>query len=113
MFDRICQENGIRHLLTAPCSPTTTGKIERFHKTLRAEFLTGHDRAHATVEELQAAVRMGRRVQHRPAASVLRWPAAGRTVALAEKGIVATQPDVTSRPVRSPSPGALMGCRGG
>jgi Integrase core domain len=27
--------------LTAPRSPTTTGKIERFHRTLRTEFLTG------------------------------------------------------------------------
>jgi transposase InsO family protein len=41
MFDRICRENGIEHLLTAPRSPTTTGKIERFHRSLRAEFLTG------------------------------------------------------------------------
>jgi len=40
-FDRICRENDIRHILTAPRSPTTTGKIERWHKTLRAEFLTG------------------------------------------------------------------------
>ena len=32
-FDRICRENGIEHLLTAPRSPTTTGKIERFHRT--------------------------------------------------------------------------------
>ena len=39
LFDRICRENGIRHLLTAPRSPTTTGKVERFHKTVRAEFL--------------------------------------------------------------------------
>ena len=30
-----------QHLLTAPRSPTTTGKIERFHRTLRQEFLTG------------------------------------------------------------------------
>ena len=30
----------IDHLLTAPRSPTTTGKIERFHRTLRAEFDT-------------------------------------------------------------------------
>ncbi len=29
LFDRICRENGIRHLLTAPRSPTTTGKVER------------------------------------------------------------------------------------
>jgi transposase InsO family protein len=41
LFDRICRENGIDHLLTAPRSPTTTGKIERFHRTLRDEFLTG------------------------------------------------------------------------
>jgi len=41
LFDRICQDNGIRHLLTAPHSPTTTGKVERFHKTMKAEFLTG------------------------------------------------------------------------
>ena len=37
LFDRICRENGIEHLLTAAAvSPTTTGKIERFHRTLRA-----------------------------------------------------------------------------
>jgi transposase InsO family protein len=41
LFDRICRENGIRHLLTAPRSPTTTGKIERFHGTLRRELLNG------------------------------------------------------------------------
>jgi transposase InsO family protein len=41
MFDRICAENGIRHLLTAPRSPTTTGKVERWHKTIRAEFWVG------------------------------------------------------------------------
>ena len=41
LFDRICRENGTRHLLTAPRSPTTTGKVERWHKTLRQEFLTG------------------------------------------------------------------------
>jgi transposase InsO family protein len=56
MFDKICNDNGIKHLLTAPYSPTTTGKIERFHKTLRAEFLTEHDGKHPTVEALQAAV---------------------------------------------------------
>jgi transposase InsO family protein len=41
LFDKICRENGIDHLLTAPRSPTTTGKIERFHRSLRTEFLTG------------------------------------------------------------------------
>lgn len=39
LFDAICREHGIEHLLTQPRSPTTTGKIERFHRSLRAEFL--------------------------------------------------------------------------
>jgi transposase InsO family protein len=56
MFDRICADNGIRHLLTAPYSPTTTGKIERLHKTMRAEFFTPEDRKFATMEDLQAAL---------------------------------------------------------
>ncbi|MER5540885.1 integrase core domain-containing protein, partial [Streptomyces mirabilis] len=43
MFDRICRENGITHRLTKPRSPTTTGKIERFHQTLRRELLDGCD----------------------------------------------------------------------
>ena len=54
LFDRICRENGIRHLLTAPRSPTTTGKVERWHKTLRTEFLNG--KVFADVDEAQAAV---------------------------------------------------------
>jgi transposase InsO family protein len=41
LFDRICRDNDVKHSLTAPRSPTTTGKVERWHKTLRAEFLTG------------------------------------------------------------------------
>ncbi len=56
MFDRICTENSIKHRLTAPYSPTTTGKIERFHKTVRREFLVEHDRVHATIPEAQAAL---------------------------------------------------------
>jgi transposase InsO family protein len=41
LFDRICRDHGITHRLTGIRCPTTTGKIERFHKTLRAELLTG------------------------------------------------------------------------
>ena len=41
LFDKICRENGITHRLTAPSSPTTTGKVERFHRTLREDFLGG------------------------------------------------------------------------
>src|SRR5919109_5270624 len=40
LFDRICRENGVDHILTQPRSPTTTGKIERFHRTLSVEFNT-------------------------------------------------------------------------
>jgi transposase InsO family protein len=41
LFDRICRQHGITHRLTGVRCPTTTGKIERFHKTLRAELVTG------------------------------------------------------------------------
>jgi hypothetical protein len=54
LFDRICRENGIRHLLTAPRSPTTTGKVERFHKTLKKEFLAG--KTFESLEEAQSAI---------------------------------------------------------
>jgi transposase InsO family protein len=52
LFDRMCRENGISHRLTAPRSPTTTGKIERFHQCVRKEFLA--DRAFASLEILNA-----------------------------------------------------------
>ena len=39
---------------TKPHSPTTTGKVERFHKTLRVEFLNG--KTFASVEAAQAAL---------------------------------------------------------
>jgi len=52
LFDRICRENGITHRLTQPRSPTTTGKIERFHRSLRVEFRT--DRVFADLVAVQA-----------------------------------------------------------
>jgi transposase InsO family protein len=54
LFDRICLNNGIRHLLTAPYSPRTTGKVERFHRTLRKDFFS--DKSFDTIEEMQAAL---------------------------------------------------------
>lgn len=39
LFERVCREHGITQRLTKPRSPTTTGKIERWHKTLRRELL--------------------------------------------------------------------------
>lgn len=53
-FDRICRENGIGHRLTAIRSPTTTGKIERFHQSLRKEFLA--DRSFPSLKPAQAAL---------------------------------------------------------
>jgi hypothetical protein len=52
LFDRICTDNGIKHILTAPRSPTTTGKVERWHKTMRREFLDG--KVFASLEDAQA-----------------------------------------------------------
>jgi transposase InsO family protein len=52
LFDRICRENGIAHRHTAVRSPTTTGKIERFHQSLRREFLA--DRTFASLQAAQA-----------------------------------------------------------
>lgn len=54
LFDRICRENGISHRTTAPRSPTTTGKIERFHQSLRREFLA--DRTFASLQAAQDAL---------------------------------------------------------
>ena len=54
-FERICRDNGIKQRLTKPRSPTTTGKIERFHKTLRTEFLD-HVAPFESIEAAQNAV---------------------------------------------------------
>lgn len=55
LFERVCRDNGITARLTKQRSPTTTGKIERFHKTLRRELLdeTG---AFESIETAQAAI---------------------------------------------------------
>src|SRR3954468_3475942 len=55
LFDKICRRNGITHRLTQPRSPTTTGKIERFHQTLRRELLDDA-RPFVSVLEAQAAL---------------------------------------------------------
>jgi len=55
LFDRICRDNAITHRLTEPSSPTTTGKVERFHGSLRREFLN-HAEPFDSVLAAQAAV---------------------------------------------------------
>lgn len=54
-FERVCRENGINQRLTKPRSPTTTGKIGRFHKTLRREMLD-HSGPFADTAAAQAAI---------------------------------------------------------
>ena len=99
MFDKLCHDNGIKHLLTAPYSPTTTGKVERLHKTIRAEFVAVHDRRHANLEELQAA--LDRWVveynTERPHQSCGGRPPVER-FALAERSIVAVEEPVVVVP---------------
>jgi hypothetical protein len=54
LFDRICLNNGIKHRLTAPYHPTTTGKVERLHRTMRDEFFS--ENVFDTIEETQLAL---------------------------------------------------------
>ena len=54
LFERICR-NGIETLLTKPRSPTTTGKIERFHQTLQGDCLNP-DGPFVSVASAQTAV---------------------------------------------------------
>lgn len=55
LFDRICRDNAITHRLTPPRTPTTTGKVERFHQTLKRELLD-HCGLFESIEDAQAAV---------------------------------------------------------
>jgi len=102
MFDRICNDNGIKHLLTAPYSPTTTGKVERLHKTMRAEFFTGADGKFATMAEFQAALDgwVGEYNTARPHQSCGGRPPAER-FALADRSIA---PDVPAQEPEPPKP---------
>jgi transposase InsO family protein len=67
LFERICHRNGIRQRLTKPYSPTTTGKVERWHQTLQLEFLNDAGPFEA-IEQAQAAVDAWREDynRHRP-----------------------------------------------
>jgi transposase InsO family protein len=54
LFDKICRGHGIHHILTGVRAPTTIGKVERFHETLRRDFFSKHN--FATIEQAQAAL---------------------------------------------------------
>jgi transposase InsO family protein len=55
LFERICRRNGIRQRLTKPFSPTTIGKVERWHQTLQTDFLNDAG-PFESIEAAQAAV---------------------------------------------------------
>jgi transposase InsO family protein len=55
LFERVCRENGVNQRLTKPRSPTTTGKIERWHSTLRRELLD-HVAPFESAEAAQEAI---------------------------------------------------------
>jgi len=54
LFDRICLNNGIKAHPDRPYSQTTTGKIERLHKTMRKEFSS--ENSFETIDQAQAAL---------------------------------------------------------
>jgi transposase InsO family protein len=104
LFDRICRENGIKHLLTAPRSPTTTGKVERFHRTLRETFLTGKtfvDLADAQVQ-LDAWVELYNHVRPHQGIGMVppieRFRLAQPASAPAPLELEGAAPDTTARP---------------
>ncbi len=100
LFDKICIDNGITHILTAPRSPTTTGKVERWHKTLRREFLDG--KVFDSIDAAQA--QLDRWVQHynreRPHQS-LGGVAPFERFKLAERRQKPATPIVETKPVTS------------
>jgi len=108
LFERICRRNGIVQRLTKPCSPTTTGRVERWHQTLRLELLNVAG-PFASVEDAQAAVDVWREeYNHRARTSPWTWPAP-------PAGSVPRQPmtgwSCGLRPALSPSPPRLPALR--
>ncbi|WP_373201902.1 IS481-like element ISMyma5 family transposase [Mycobacterium marinum] len=112
LFDRVCVENGIGHLLTAPRSATTTGKVERLHKTMRAEIFAEVDGVFDAIAELQAAI--DRWVQYyntaRPHQSLGMVAPAARFALAAGPDLSVVEP-VAAVPAEGQHPGALVDLR--
>ena len=83
LFDRISRmTTASTTSFTAPFSPTTTGKVERFHKTLRKDFFTPNDHRFETPGRgtPEGSRRVGGHLQHDPPAPVGRRPSSGRAL---------------------------------
>jgi transposase InsO family protein len=122
LFDRICRKNGIEHLLTRFRSPTTTGKIERWHQTLQLECLEPRG-PFVSLEEAQAVIDEFREEYNtrRPHQSLdMATPASRfRPVPDQEReqlglwlppDLEVTDPEATGPPVAGPA--AAQGCEG-
>jgi transposase InsO family protein len=110
-FDRICTDHGIRHLLTAPRSPTTTGKVERWHKTLRAEFLTGKTFESLTDAQVRLDAWVHQYNHQRPHQSIGRVPPYER-FRLAAPAPAATTPSGSVAAVQDTAPTRLVSTKG-
>ncbi len=79
LFDKICRQNGIGHLLTAPSSPNQNGKVERFTRTLAREW--AYRQAWSTNDERTAALSgfLHRYNYHRPHTALKGRPPVYRT----------------------------------
>lgn len=84
--------------MTQPRSPTTTGKVERFHRALRMEFCT--DRVFASLESAQDELDawVGEYNHHRPHQAIGMVPPVQRFTALTPQAPVPIRP--TSSTVR-------------
>ena len=109
LFDRICREHDVRHLLTAPRSPTTTGKVERFHWTLQREFLAG--RAFASLEEAQAELDawVEEYNAERPHQSLGMASPEARFALAAQRGVEGAETASGARPARGDAPRGALG----
>jgi hypothetical protein len=96
----------IKHRLTAPYSATTTGKVERFHRTYRNEFLVENDHKHATIEEAQKALDawVEKYNTERPHQSLGDRPPAERFALAAPRNSVDTTVELAAVDEPTPSP---------
>lgn len=85
LFERICRHNGITQRLTKPRSPTTTGKVEQWHRSIHEMANPGADTKCRERRDTEQAVIATTKIARLATALViqpvrgachgLRWPA--------------------------------------
>ncbi|HEY6801661.1 MAG TPA: IS481 family transposase [Agromyces sp.] len=98
LFDRILREYGVEHLLTQPRSPTTTGKVERFHRALRTEFRTDRVFASLAIAQAELDTWVEDYNHHRPHQAIGMVPPATRFLAAATEPLPIRPTVDTARP---------------